>query len=51
MEVGEGVSVVKGPIRGICATIINLRRFAFGVMFHLLIVWAGKLYGCSVDYK
>jgi len=24
MEVGEGVSVVKGPIRGICATILKL---------------------------
>jgi len=26
MEVGEGVSVFRGPIRGICTAILNLVR-------------------------
>jgi len=46
MEVGEGASVVKGPIRGICAAIFRLMTLG------VLIVWAGKLYsGSNVDYK
>jgi len=49
MEVGEGVSIATGPIRGICAAILNLRHFAFVVAFSLLIVLGGKpfwLYKC-----
>jgi len=44
MEVGEWVSGVRGPIRRICATIFNLRRFEFVMMFHLPSVLGKKTF-------